>query len=302
MLNIKEDQSKNVIDIVGTLSELAIEKKSSNGKDFIVGKATIKVDQDINGIMRECEIPVEMYANKITKEGKESSLYHIIEKYEESLVSLAGAPSDHPEMASKVTVKGATVSENVWWDSSKNRAVSTIRINSNFINPYRGSATDFEPKATFELVGVITQKIAETKNDEPTGRMKVMLATVGYNGKVDVIELIAESEGAVNFIDSNYENGDTVQLTGCVNISHKKEVYYEKQGFGPDLKKERTVACREFIITGGSPAGFDEDSSYDHNDIKAGLAERQNRVEESKNKTKSTPAAAPSKKSDPFGW
>lgn len=117
MLNIKETQSTNIVNITGILKELQLEEKTTtDGKDIVVGKATIKVDQEISGKLRECEIPVEMYANKLTKDGNPSKLYPIVVGYKEKLTSLAACPEDQPQLASKVVISGADLSENVWID------------------------------------------------------------------------------------------------------------------------------------------------------------------------------------------
>ena len=50
MLDIKKIQSKNECTIVGILNELDIvEGKASDGRDYIRGTATIRVDQEVKG-------------------------------------------------------------------------------------------------------------------------------------------------------------------------------------------------------------------------------------------------------------
>lgn len=282
MLNIKETQSKNIVNIVGILKELEIEEKTSKaGKDFVAGRAVIKVDQEINGKLRECEIPVDIYANKLTSTGAVSKLYPMVVKYKEDFTSLAACPEDQPELASKVVINGASLNENAWIDTRTGQPISSIRVRSNFLNKVKG---DYEPGATFEITGVILNKIEETKDDQPTGRLKVKVAVVQYQGTVDVLDLIAESESAVNFIQNNYEEGDTVNLTGRINMSHTVRTWYEEQGFGEPIKRQQTESCRELIILGGSPSGLEDTYSYDANDIKAGLAARTARIQELKNK------------------
>ena len=60
MLNIKETESKNNVSVCGILKELDIEEKTTgDGRDYVSCKATIKVDQEINGLMVENEIPMK---------------------------------------------------------------------------------------------------------------------------------------------------------------------------------------------------------------------------------------------------
>lgn len=45
MLNIRETESKNVVNICGILKEIDIEEKTTgDGRGYVAGKATIKVD------------------------------------------------------------------------------------------------------------------------------------------------------------------------------------------------------------------------------------------------------------------
>lgn len=304
MLNIKETQSTNNISITGILKELQLEEKTSadGSKEFVVGKATIKVDQEINGKLRECEIPVEMYANKLTKDGQLSKLYPIVLGYKEKLTSLAACPEDLPQLASKITISGADLSENVWWDQQSNSAKSSYKIRSNFLNIYNGSAEDFKQEARFEISGVILDTQPETdKEGVETGRLKVLVAIVGYGGRVDTVPMIAESPNAVNFINSNWNQFDTVKIAGRINISHRTEKWEEQQGFGEPIIRQKTVSCREFIITGGSEAGLAEEYSYDQDDIKTGLAERKSRIEESKTKAPQGRTQAP-KTATKYDW
>ena len=107
------------------------------------------------------------------------------------------------------------------------------------------------------------------------------------------------SDNAVNFIENNWEDGDTVSLNGAISFNQATKVWYEEQGFGAPVKRTKTETRKELIILGGCPSGLEEAYSYDANDIKNALAERQARVEELKNKAKKP---APSKNVNQFGF
>ncbi len=304
MLDIKITPSTNNVNITGILKELQLEEKTSadGSKQFVVGKATIKVDQEINGKLKECEIPVEMFANKLKGDGTASKLYPIVLGYKEKLTSLAACPEDQPQLASKVTISGADLSENTWWDTQSNSAKSSYKIRSNFINVYNGSLDDFKQEAKFEVSGVILDTQPETdKEGIETGRLKVLVAVVGYNGRVDTVPMIAESANAVNFINSNWNQYDTVKIAGRINMSHKVETWEEPQGFGEPIIRKKTISSREFIITSGSEAGLAEEYSYDKDDILAGLADRKARIEESKTKAPQGRTQAP-KAATKYDW
>lgn len=300
MLNIKETQSTNIVEIAGILKELDIEEKqTTDGRDYVSAKATIKVDQEINGKMVENEIPIRMFSMRLKKDGNVNKIYQSIVKYKEQFTSLAACPEDHPELASKVVVNSGSLGENIWVDPNSGEVRTGFQISTNFMNTPRG---EFEQGATFELSGVVMNKTRETDaNGEETGRLKIKFAVVGYQGRVDVIDLIAASDNAVNFIESNWVDGDTVNLNGAISINQSTKVWYEEQGFGEPIKRTKTQTRRELIVLGGSPSGLEESYSYDSNDIKAGLAERQARVEEQKTKSQ-TSKRAQTPKGNQFGF
>ena len=75
-------------------------------------------------------------------------------------------------------------------------------------------------------------------------------------------------------------------------MKQKTVTWTESQGFGEPVKRTRTESSRELIITGGSAGGLEDMFSYDADDIKAALNERQKRIEELKNGA-NKPAPAP---------
>lgn len=300
MLNINEAQSTNRVVIVGTLKELDIrEGTTADRRDYVSGTATIGVEQEIAGKMYENEIPVRMFSMRYKKDGSPNRMYNTIVGYKDSLTSLASCPENKPELASKVAITGGRLRENIWLGREGNIRTG-FEVEANFINPPR---SDMDEGAHFELSGVVMNRIPELDtNGEETGRLKVKFAIVGYNGRVDVIDLIAQ-DNAATFIQSNWNDGDTVDLTGAININQSTKTWYEEQGFGEPIKRVRTETRRELIILGGSPSGLDEELSYDANDIKNGLSERQIRADaiKNKNQTKAKPKATTDFSSDfPF--
>lgn len=301
MLNIQTTQSKNYVNIAGILSTLDIEEKTtSDNRDYVIGKASIKVDQEINGKMVQCEPTIRFFSMRLTKNGEQNKLYDRILGYRNQFTSLAACPENQPELASKVEVTSAELGENIWIDST-GKPQSTFQINGKFMREAR-NPSEFEHKATFELSGVVVNMARETVNDEETGRLKIKFAVVGYNGKVNLIELIAESDNAVNFIETNWAEGDTVNVNGYINMSQHTKVWYEQQGFGPDIKRTKTETRRELIIVGGSPSGLDEEYSYSAEDIKLGLQERQQEVEKQKSRVSSSTKSSTPKRGNQFGF
>lgn len=286
MLNIANTQSTNNVIIVGTLNELNIEEKvSGEGKEYITGTASIRVDQEVGGKKVENVIPVRMFSMKYKKDGSPNAIYESISKMKDNFISLSAAET--PAQASKILISGGQLQENMWLDKSTNQPKTSFQISTNFM---KAAKPEDEERATFELSGVIGEIKDEMKNDEETGRLLIKFIVVGYQGKVDVIQLIAENPTAVNHIRNNWEKGDTVTLTGVINMTYTVKTWEEEQGFGEPIKRQRTESRRELIITGGSPSGLDEEYSYDMDAIKLALDDRQGRINKLSEKKPATPA------------
>ena len=298
MLDIKKIQSKNECTIVGILNELDIvEGRTSDGRDYIRGTATIRVDQEVKGKQVENLIPVSMFAMRLKKDGSQNSIYDKIADYKESLTSAAAAETI--SQASRVSVVGKTANlvENMWVDKRTGAVKTGFQVSSNFINSARESDEDV---AKFEVTGVILgMRPEQDKDGEETGRLLVKFIVIGYLGKAEVVTLIAENPVAVNHIRSNWEKGDTVSLTGVINMTYKVVHWEEEQGFGEPKKRSRTESRRELIITGGSPCGLDEELSYDSDSIKLALDERTARINALSEKK---PAQATPSKTTDFGF
>lgn len=296
MLDIKKVQSTNTVTITGVLSELEIEEKTTaDGRDYVQGKATVKVDQEISGKMVENEIPVRLFSMRKKKDGTDNSVYKGIVKMAEDFTSLAAA--ENPSSASKVSITSGQIQESNWLDKQTGAPRSGFQISSNFM---RKANTDDEQTATFELSGVIGNISEEIDKDgEETGRLLVKFIVIGYLGRADVVTLIAENPVAVNHIRSNWEKGDTVSLTGVINMTYKVVHWEEEQGFGTPIKRSRTESRKELIITGGSPCGLDEELSYDSDSIKLALEDRTSRINVLSEKKSVQKAAS---KSTDFGF
>lgn len=262
--------SDNEIYVSGVLNELEItEGKSSAGKDYVRGTASIRVDQEIDGKVVENIIPVKLFSMRKKSDGTDNKLYDKIVAYKDQFTSVAAAEDE--SKASRVTIRGARVEENAWFDQKNNIVRSTFQISANFLNTARN---DDPEKATFELSGVVGKMRPELDRDgNETGRTIVDFIVITWGGKANKIELIAQGSAA-EFISANWQPQDTVKVTGRINMSHKTETIKEEQGFGEPIIRTRTVSKKELIITGGSPSGLEEALSYDADSIKNALTER----------------------------
>lgn len=300
MLNIKERESKNECYISGILNELNIvEGTTSDGRDYVRGTAKIRVDQEINGKITENIIPVSMFSMKLKKDGNPNQVAAKILSYKDSLISMAVA--ENPAQASKVTLSGKScnIGENMWYDQKTNQVRSGFNVSCNFLNAKRDSDKE---RAGFELSGVVLGTKSELdKNGEETGRLIVNFGLIGYGGRIEVVDLIADDK-AKAYIESNWEKGDTVNVVGDICVIQKTVTWTEEQGFGEPIERTRTESRRELVITGGSAGGLEESLSYDADEVKAALAERKSRVETTKEKALSKSKSTTATKADNFGF
>lgn len=289
--------STNDIYVSGLLKELEIvEGQTTDGREYVRGTASVQVDQEIDGKMVENIIPVKMFSMKYKADKSPNQVYTRILGYKDQFTSAAAAEDE--SKASRVTISGAQVEENAWYDSRTDIVRSGFQLSGNFINKQKDS--DHE-KATFNLSGVVGKIRPEINRDgEETGRIIVDFIVITWGGKANKIELIAKGSAA-DFISTNWNQQDTVNVTGRINMTHKTEEIEIEQGFGEPLVQTRTISCRELIITGGSPSGLEEALSYDADSIKQALAVRAANHEALKNKPSNTKSSNKNKPVD-FGF
>ena len=279
MIDITVESNPNNVSIVGILNELeVIEGTTSDGRGYIRATAKIRADQEINGEVIENEIPVKMFSMRNKSDGSPNKVYDRILGYKETFTS-AGAAEDISQ-ASVVSIN-AKVEENSYYDTRTKEIRNGYQFSGSFLNNKR---KDEDEGANFEIQGVVGKMKDEYDRDgNETGRLLISFIVIGYKGKANVIELVAEGSKK-EFISSHWEEGDTVIVTGKVISSYKTIVTYEEQGFGDPIKRTRTVGRRELLVTGGSPSGATEEFSYSADDIKIALQRRSSDMEAMKEK------------------
>lgn len=298
MLDIEKVQSVNEVTVIGVLKKLDVEEKeTTDGRKYITATASVGVDQEINGVMTENIIPIQSFSMRKKTDGTDNKAYDNILAMK-NFVSEAAAEDCAP---TRVMFSGRTcnINENIYVNRAGKLIDGIFQINCNFPNEDRRNLPD---EATFTLTGVVGSIKPEYKDDEETGRIKVKLIVVGYRGKANVIELIAEAGNAANFVEQNWHEQDTVSLTGAINMTYKVEEKKVEQAFGAPVIERHTVSKNELIITGGS-FPLDEDKSYDSGQVKVALGERQARIKENEDaaKAKTKPVAKKPSASD-FGF
>lgn len=268
-------EAVNNVVIEGTVAEVRIETKKSNDKEFILGEVDIQTDENSTHT-------VKVFANKLNKEGKESSLYKGIETIMNEYKSIASHGKDG---ADRVRIMQGKIGLNEYVGQD-DTIKSYPQLSANFIN--RLTATEeFEPKAEFEAEMYVHSVSEEVKNDEETGRAILKGFIPVYGGKVIPFSFIVADPAAVEYVSNNYESGSTVTVYGDI-INRVNVVRQEVEvGFGKPQEKISRTTVREFVVTGGTPPMDSEDAkAYSTEVIKKALVEREAYHEEMKSKKK----------------
>lgn len=272
-------ESLNQVEITGIVSEVNVRDidKGANGK-FIAGEVVVRVEE--KGEISE--IPVGFISKDVKKDGTPNKLYAQLQQLKEyNSIASAGL-----ENATKVSIRGARINENLFMPLNGTEVISVAKVSSNFFTKVNG--TSFKPSGKFRVIGNILQIVDEEKSEEgemvPTGRLIVRAALIGYNDKLDVVKFVVETPDAIAFIKANWKEKDTVQIGGRLRYTEELIEKVEEVGFGEADVKTFTKRTREFLIESGSAEALDEENSYSEEDIKKALMNRKERMEEIKQK------------------
>lgn len=273
-------QANNKAFVEGILAEVNLREGTSAKGDYISGEIKVKVEQEVNGQMAELEVPVSLFASKITTKGTPNPAYKSIKSVETDLVSIAAAGGE--EKADRVRISGDLV-ENAFYGRN-GELTSYPRVRASFVNKI--AAKDCNPKATFSIEMVVANKAEEVDKDGvETGRYLIKGIVPQYGEKVDIIDFVGASKGVVDALSQYWTVGDTFRAQGKLNFTSATRTVKTEVDFGEPEERTFTTHLSELIITGGSQTPLDGDFAYDGNEIKTALAARKARLEELKNKT-----------------
>lgn len=300
------ESKENSVKIEGILSEIDLETGSyiKDGKTIekIGGSIKVRVNQMLNGIETELDIPVYMFANKLTNKGTPNPAYASIERVMNEYKSIAAVGID---VADRVRITGANIRMNEYYGQG-DKLNSYPRINASFVTKVT-DISKYKPEASFSAIFAIGSMGYEIDKDgvEVTDRYKIRGIMPQYGGSVDVIDFFATSPNVIDAVSSYWEQGDTVKINGKLNFTSKTEEKLVEVDFGEPRVERKTISVSELIITGGSQTPLEGDFAFDMDEIQTALEARQARLAELKTKakakakdTKSAPKAAPKKAMD----
>lgn len=297
MLQSKE----NTVKIEGILSEIDIKpstfKKNGVDTNAIGGVIKIRVNQQIDGVDTELEIPVHMFAAQYTNSGASNPAYESISRVANEFTSIAASDEDH---ADRVRITKGQIQMNEYYGQN-GQLVSFPRITASFISKIKRE--ECKPCATFNVVFMIGSAGYETDKDGvETSTYKIQGILPQYGGKVDVVPFISRNPGVISHISQDWSQGDTVRVIGKLNFTSRTETRLVEVDFGEPSEETRTISVSELIITGGNSSPLDGEFALDEGEVNAALAERKTRLATLKDKSqdKGTSGKAPAKGGNKF--
>lgn len=301
------ESKENSVKIEGILSEIDLEAgsymKDNKTVEKIGGSIKVRVNQMLNGVETELDIPVYMFANKLTNKGTPNPAYASIERVMNEYKSIAAVGID---AADRVRITGANIRMNEYYGQG-DKLNSYPRINASFVTKIT-DMSKFAPEATFSAVFAIGSMGYETDKDgvQIPDRFKIRGIMPQYGGSVDVIDFFATSPNVIDAVSSYWEQGDTVKINGKLNFSSKTEETVVQVDFGEPRIERKTISVSELIITGGSQTPLEGDFAFDMDEIQSALEARQARLAElkakAKSKEKGAPKSAPKKSMADLGF
>lgn len=277
-------QAENKVKIEGILSEIDLKvgsfMKNGSKVDSIGGTIKVKVEQKIGDKEYTLEIPVHMFASKLTNAGKPNPAYESISRIMNEYTSIAAAGGE--DGADRIRITSGQIQMNEYYGQN-GQLISFPRIGASFVTKVKKE--EFSPEATFVVEFYIASKEDEyDTNDTATGRIKIKGVLPQYGGKVDVVDFYGMPGTVKDSISKYWNEGDTVRAQGRLNFSSKTEKIVREVDFGEPQVDIRTINVSELIITGGNQTPVDGEFAFEQGDIEEGLTERRRKLDSQKEK------------------
>lgn len=290
------ESKENSVKIEGILSEIDLNtgsyQKEGRTIENINGSIKIRVTQMLNGKEVELDIPVYLFANKLTNKNTPNPAYASIERVMNEFASIAAVGL---EKADRVRITNGNIRMNEYYGQSGNLN-SYPRINASFVTKVT-DMSKYSPEATFSAIFAIGSMGYDVDKDgvEIPNRFKIRGVMPQYGGTVDVVDFWATTPNVIDAVSSYWEQGDTVKINGKLNFTSTVEEKLVEVDFGEPRVEKRTISVSELIITGGSQTPLEGDFAFDWDEIQAGLEDRQVRLAQLKEKAKAKEAGTTKK-------
>lgn len=297
-------QMDNEVHVKGRLKTKNLEIKESKkrpGVNVISGRLTVEyVDETGNINTAEVNIMV----SETTNAGKHNNVYDgyltVMNEYKDMDTLIKN--NQDPNLADIVDVSGE-INSNDYISTRSGALISTNNIRANFVNRVSPGTDGFVEGAGGNIEVVVDKFIDEIKDDEPTGRKKVIAYSVGYGERVSELQNLYVGEKLADAFEEMYYQGSNGILT--VKIRHYAETkeiqsdFAEQQtGFGQteDLVREVTHWVNELEVIGGF-LPFEDEKATTEEDLVTIREKREKFLEEkrataSQTQTATNPAQA----------
>lgn len=297
----------NKVQIEGYLRENNLELiRNDKQEEVIRGSLVVALDN-----VRSCRAQFYVSRFNTLKPGEttrqESKAYsRLVELLPGNTISISSLMKDQAAMTFDVAKESAT---KVWIigalqeyirKDEKGEVISSTTIKGLTAGiKTESDKHPFTQKAEFEVEMYIEGKRPEMKDGEETGRIVLTGLIPEYDDSVSRIEFVTELGDATDYIEENYNVGQTVKVYGDVINTY---VRVEKEGgghtFGRTLEPQyETTFTSERQIFGGTATPLDEDdeNALKKAEIKAALALRQQKIDSMPAKDDAPKAVNPKK-------
>lgn len=297
----------NKVQIEGYLRENNLELiRNDKQEEVIRGSLVVALDN-----VRSCRAQFYVSRFNTLKPGEttrqESKAYsRLVELLPGNTISISSLMKDQAAMTFDVAKESAT---KVWIigalqeyirKDEKGEVISSTTIKGLTAGiKTESDKHPFTQKAEFEVEMYIEGKRPEMKDGEETGRIVLTGLIPEYDDSVSRIEFVTELGDATDYIEENYNVGQTVKVYGDVINTY---VRVEKEGgghtFGRTLEPQyETTFTSERQIFGGTATPLDEDdeNALKKAEIKAALALRQQKIDNMPAKDDAPKAVNPKK-------
>lgn len=297
----------NKVQIEGYLRENNLELiRNDKQEEVIRGSLVVALDN-----VRSCRAQFYVSRFNTLKPGEttrqESKAYsRLVELLPGNTISISSLMKDQAAMTFDVAKESAT---KVWIigalqeyirKDEKGEVISSTTIKGLTAGiKTESDKHPFTQKAEFEVEMYIEGKRPEMKDGEETGRIVLTGLIPEYDDSVSRIEFVTELGDATDYIEENYNVGQTVKVYGDV-INTYVRVEKESGGhtFGRTIEPQyETTFTSERQIFGGTATPLDEDdeNALKKAEIKAALALRQQKIDNMPAKDDAPKAANPKK-------
>ena len=244
----------NKVEVVGIAQESTLELKVYNDKvtgapyNAIKGEVTVKINED------ETQV-VSYFTKELTKKGEVSKNFKSLTTIMSEMVTVADVAQGLSEgEPSRIECSGKlSLNE---FKASDGNVVSFTQISGEYSpKRFKGEASDFKPKAEFNVEGIVKALTQETDKDGvETGRLKIQLYVPIYGGKIIPLTFITSEtlpQGGKDYLTDNFVPRASVRVKGLLVNKSKKIERVIEAGFGENIVETTWERSREFIAVSG---------------------------------------------------